>query len=473
VPDATRRILGNSAWLTSGEVLSRLLAAAWQVLLARHLGTQLFGEFTLAMALAAILAMVSDLGLGSLVTREVSRNRERPWPPALAALRARGFLAVALGGLAVAASAVGGRSARATVLLAILAGTQLVQGQGEVLAAAHRGRERMARPVVVSFVCRLGLVLSGLAAVGLGASVEILALLTTVWALPLPLLLLADLPGPREPGPGALAFLRRAVPIGAGIALWAFSFRVGLVLLAWLRGEAEVGVYGAAFRLFEACLLLQGPLLAASFPALASGVPGEAGYGRAFRLVVRILSLLSLSLAALLVVEGEEILVALFGEPYRPAGTPLVWLGLSLPLSCLAAPMLSLLIARDRERTYTRIMAAGAVLAPALGLILIPRYGIGGAAAAALAVELVVLLAVLRPAARLGALEGVARILARTVPAGGLLALAFAAAGQAGIPFGIRVGVGMLVVMPSAAVALRVIRRRDLEPLFPRRTERP
>ncbi|MBD3160633.1 MAG: oligosaccharide flippase family protein, partial [Candidatus Latescibacteria bacterium] len=94
MPDAPRRVLRNTTWLLFGEVASRLLAAGYQVLLARYLGTALFGEFTLAMALAAILGIVSDLGLTSLTVREVSRNRGAPWSIAAPAMRSRALLAV-------------------------------------------------------------------------------------------------------------------------------------------------------------------------------------------------------------------------------------------------------------------------------------------------------------------------------------------------------------------------------------------
>jgi O-antigen/teichoic acid export membrane protein len=456
MPDARHRVLRNTTWLLAGEVVSRLLAAGYQVLLARYLGTALFGEFTLAMALAAILGIVSDLGLTSLTVREVSRAREAPMRVAAPAMRARAFLAVLLGGVAVAASAGAGRTGRATALLAILAGTQLVQGQAEILAAAHRGRERFGFPVAASLACRTGLVASGVLAAALGASVSVFALLTTLWTLPL----LAVLPRglPRLPGPGRRPgeLLRMAAPIGIGAALWALYFRLDLILLATLRGEEAVGIYGAAFRLFEASLLLQGPLLAAALPVLSRG--GEEA-GGVFRLVIRILALVAVPLAALFLTEGEEVLGLLFGEGYREAGEALAILGLSLPVSFLAAPFLTLLIAGDRERVYAKIMLAATLVKPLFGLWLIRRFGLPGAAGATLATEIAVLALLVLCGE---GIRGLMTLELRVLGAGASMALFLLAGREAGIPFAIRLGLGILVVYPAAALALRALRRGDL-----------
>ena len=71
-----RRVGRNTLYLLGGEGATKVLAAVYQILLARYLGAQAFGEFSFALALMAILGIVSDFGLSTLVTRAVARRAE-------------------------------------------------------------------------------------------------------------------------------------------------------------------------------------------------------------------------------------------------------------------------------------------------------------------------------------------------------------------------------------------------------------
>ena len=90
---AVLRVSRNSAWLLSGEVVGRALGGIYQILLARYLGVLIFGEYSTAMAMAAVLGILADLGLTTLVMREVSRRRDRPFVILRGALAARAVLA--------------------------------------------------------------------------------------------------------------------------------------------------------------------------------------------------------------------------------------------------------------------------------------------------------------------------------------------------------------------------------------------
>ncbi len=458
--EATIRVGRNSAWLLTGEVIGRTLGAVYQVLLARYLGVLVFGEYSFALTLAVILGILADMGLYTLVTREVSRRRDRPFLVLKGALLARGLLAVSLGLLAVLAVSATGRPARVVGILAILAAGQLVQGQGELLAAAHRGRERMRLPVLVSLFCRVGLVATGIAGMAFGASVQVLAGLVAVWALPL-LLLALSLPRPRgdpERAERAIDLLRRAAPIGIGAVLWTVYFRADLLLVSFLKGDAEAGIFAAPFRLVEAGLLLAGPVISAAFPLLSSRSPKDPAFREVFCSVVRTLALLGAPLAVFLAIEARPLLDLLLGPAYSPGAPALLLLAGVIPISFAAAPFLATLVARDQERVYVKIMGAGVVVNFLLAFALIPRLGATGAAAAMLVTELAVLTLTLlstdlndelRPALGIH----VRAILAAITAGGALLALRYL-----GTPLVLRGPIAFLLLYPALAVLAKVLR---------------
>ena len=453
------RVGRNSAWLLFGEVLGRTLGAIWQVLLARYLGVQLFGEFSLALTLAAVLGVLADMGLCTLVTREVSRHHDHPFRILRGALIARGVLAVVLGIIAVVAVSVAGRPSRLVFVLAILAAGQLVQGQGELLAAAHRGRERMRLPVLVGLFCRLGLVSSGIVAMALGAPVQVLAGLVAFWASPLLLLApaLRDSRESGEAGTTAPGMLRRAAPIGAGIVLWTIYFRADLLIVSFLHGDAEAGIFAAPFRLAEAALLLAGPVIGAAFPVLSSRSPDDAVFREVFRGILRTLIFLATPIAVLFMFDGRALLGLVLGAEYLPGSRSLVFLAGTIPISFVAGPFLASLLARNREAVYLRIMGIGVLVNFAIAFALIPGLGATGAALAMLLTEAVILTLALFLADLSAEVRRVLILLSRALPAAlsvvGLLMWLTAL----GISFPIRAPLVLIIAYPLLAWAFGLI----------------
>jgi len=448
MPDSTLRRFGrNTAALLASDVAGRVLTAAFRVALAGYLGRELFGAYSFAVAVVATLGVVADLGLATLVTREVARRRNAPFAIVGPALGGRVLLTLLFGAGVPALLFLAGRPGPVVSLTAIFLLAQVALGPAEILAAAHRGRERMVRPAVVAVATRLGFVLSGFAAMALGADPFDFAWLAVIWAVPAVLLLRPGLPGRMTIAVrGTLPILRRAAPIGIGTILWAVYFRLDLVLLGVLRGEGEVGLYSAPFSLVEAVLLLQGPLLAAAFPVFSRTTDEDVGHQRTFRALSRVLFTVGLPVAAVLFVERETVLRLLFGEEYAGAETTLALLALTIPVSFVAAPRLSLLIARNRERAYAWIMAAGLASNLVLDLVLIPIHGATGAAAATLATEVLVTALTFLVLLEHGVPGGEARLVLRSLAGATILGVFLAVAGTLGIPLVVRVGGGLVLV---------------------------
>ncbi|MBN4049038.1 flippase [archaeon AH-315-M20] len=72
-----RRITRNFLSLTASEIVSKILQLIIFVYLARTFGNIDFGKFGFAIAFSAIIVIIADLGLSTLLTREISRNRDK------------------------------------------------------------------------------------------------------------------------------------------------------------------------------------------------------------------------------------------------------------------------------------------------------------------------------------------------------------------------------------------------------------
>ena len=72
----TRRIAANTVWLFSEKVVGRLITFLLMVVLARALGTVGFGKLNFANSFAALFIILADMGIGTLITRDMAANRD-------------------------------------------------------------------------------------------------------------------------------------------------------------------------------------------------------------------------------------------------------------------------------------------------------------------------------------------------------------------------------------------------------------
>jgi O-antigen/teichoic acid export membrane protein len=159
-----------------------------------------------------------------------------------------------------------------------------------------------------------------------------------------------------------------------------------------MLGREAVAVYNVAYKLFEPSLILPSVLLAATFPLIsqaggAGGKPGELRQVLGHTLLL--LCALGAGAALLLALLSAPLVGLLYGGAYSASAAVLQ----VLSLACL--PMFAnyglthALIAVDRPRLYALFTLAAMLANIGVNLLLIPLWGVSGAAAATVAAEVV------------------------------------------------------------------------------------
>lgn len=359
------------------------------------LGEDSFGRFQYATTLTAVAGLAAELGLTTWSTRALARAPDGD----LRALRV-GLTLRALGALpyllVVALACALGAPGEVRAALAGLGLSTLLLGFAEHLGAALRARERFLREALLQSSRAALLAAAGLLALRLTPSLSALCAalaLASLLALALSVAALAPLAPLRAllPAPTraeASEALREALPLGAASLLSTLYFKADTFFLRALAGDAELGLYAAAYKLFEGSMLLPAALLAATFPALARA----RDHAPAQRLLERRLALALLlsgaAVAALFALGAGPLLALLYGPRYAASAAPLRALGAAVPLLYLNYGLTHFLVARDRARYH---LAFAALLVPASALalaLLVPRAGGVGAAWATGLVEL-------------------------------------------------------------------------------------
>ncbi len=379
----------------TSEALARLCSLGVVLLAVRSLSQQEFGVFALATAGGWVLAVAGDLGLQIYLTREVALS------PAAARSLLRRLLKARLGWsalLLLPAAAVSlillhdGPSGAVILILLTQTGISLL----DFLNHFYRGLSRTEIESTVNLAHRLLTLMLVWGALSLHANLNALAAATFLGmsvALAASAGVAARLCSRLAPEPGApvapawAAVGRAVIPIGAGIVLSEAYFRVDLFLVEGWLGVDKVALYAAVFRLFEASRLLPAAVTAVMFPRLCREREGALARGLAFRL-----ALWGAVLAAAGWWAAPALIHLLLGEGYHPALTAFRLLLAGIPLLYANAVLTHQLIAWKRERGFALGCGLGLIANLVFNFLLIPVWGIEGAAVSTALTEAVLML---------------------------------------------------------------------------------
>lgn len=179
-----------------------------------------------------------------------------------------------------------------------------------------------------------------------------------------------------------------AMGLSSGLALMMFNF--DSILLGFMMGSREVGWYGAAYKPAAAVLLIPVTYFLGIFPALSRTYSQNmVDFIKLVERSLRLMTIFAIPLAIGGYFLSESVIGLLFGSDYSNSIKAMQILCWSAALVILRGTFRQALNASGRQRLDLRcaIIAVGVNIV--LNLLLIPRYGVLGAAASTVFSELV------------------------------------------------------------------------------------
>jgi O-antigen/teichoic acid export membrane protein len=373
---------------------SRLISLVLAGIVTRYTGSTGLGRYVVITTALAMGTAFTDLGLGTLLTRDTAAapSPQDEWKllgllfPLRMALAGLGAALLLILSALPAPHGASDRVAAASAA-AGLAGVALVPRAGlQFLSAFLNGRRRFDVSSTVSVASRLLALAAGTLALVRGHGIA--GVIVTSAA--------ADAVG--IVAYAGILRLWRALPrLGLSPARWketlskAYPFaltgvisvayrRLDVLLLSAWRGDAAAGQYGAAYKLAETVGLIPASLLDALFPEMAGLAGQPSGRHRLRRTARRAAPLLFLGGAALSAVGtilAAPLVRLVYGLRGAPGGTVAtfriqLWAVPAIFLYLLNGHILYVL---GRQRVVTAAMAIVAAVNVALNVLIIPRWG--------------------------------------------------------------------------------------------------
>jgi PST family polysaccharide transporter len=382
----------NVSWMMADKVVRMVVGLAINVWIVRYLGASALGLLGFTQSVVSILAILSQLGLETILVRELVRRPqdERTLLGSALALRLGGaVLTLALAVTAIAGLRPGDADALA---LALVFGSAVIAQAFDVIELWFQSRSRVVPYVVgraVAFALASGARVAVLMAhaplpvIGLAIAVEVFL---GAAALVVALRLQGDAPRRwRAERATAGRLFSESWPLMLNSVASLLAIRIDQTMLTLMQGVHENGIYAAAQRLTEVVFFIPLAVASAAAPTLLrSHARDRAEYERRRGRVFTLLGWGAIAIALPVSLLADWIAVALFGSAFRDSGPVLALHIWSTPGLFMGVAITNWFIAEGRQGGLMLRSVLAAALNVVLNLGLIPAFGARGAALATL-----------------------------------------------------------------------------------------
>ena len=420
----TQRLAKNSIAPILLTLFNRVLDFGIAALTLRILGPQNAGDYYLAISVFVWFDIVTNFGLNTYLTREVSRHRDqaRRYLFNTTAIRfGLGIVALPLLGAyiglrqTILAGFDGPASSQLITSMLLLYVGLLPNSISTGLSALFYAFEKAEYPAATTSISTLLkatfqviALIAGFGIIGLAGTSIIVNIITLIV-----LALLAWQQIPELHGQARIftdlkasrshvlrkSMVQESWPLMLNHLLANSFYKVDVFLMDIILGSVPLGLYSIGYKLLDALVVIPSMFTLALFPIFSQQAQDndKQKFVRFYRLGTKILVTLALPAAIITTLLANEMVLILGGREYIPGAVIVLQLiAWSMPLSWFNGLTQYVLIALDQQRFLTRAYIWGFCFSFCANLILMPRFGYKISAILHVFSELVLMIAFLK-----------------------------------------------------------------------------
>lgn len=384
-------IIKNTFWLSFGELSGRFLRVGVIIYAARILGAEGWGVFSYAITLAALFTIFSDIGLSSVLTREVARDKENRQRYFSTVFVIKIVLIIIFFLLVMFTVPYISKIKLTTSLLLFTALTFIFDSLRNFGNGVFRASEKMEQEALVNIITQTGILIFGFWILLKSASPENLAmayaigsLIGLIVAIFLLRSYLKDLLTHFDKkllGP----LFNAAWPFGLVGVLGAVMINTDTIMIGWMQNATQVGFYSAAQKPILLLYILPSLIAGAFFPSLSRFAHKEKEkFKSLLESGLTFVFLLSIPFAVGIFLTADKLTYLFYGAEYEPAILTLKILSITVLSAYPASLIGNSIFAYNLQKILVAYSAIGALGNIFFNYLLIPVWGINGAAIATL-----------------------------------------------------------------------------------------
>lgn len=379
--NTARTIAKNSIVLLISQIITFVFSFIITIFTARYLGTEGYGILSLATALTGIVGIIADAGLGTLIIRDVSRDKSMANKYISNTILMKIILSVlAFFTIILITNGVGYSPVVKNVIYIVMLSV-VVGAISTIFISIIQANEKM-EYISLNTVLNSAILMVG-TLIGVSYHLDILffasiylianiinfiyIVIVYFWKFSIPKIRID------------LSFwsptLKQALPFGltgtfATIYVWADTF-----LLSVMQDNTAVGIYNAAYKLITVLLFIPNVFNASLFPVFSKFfVSSENSLQLAFEKYFKFMLLISFPLGIGTTLLSNKIILLIFDAQFTDSTVVLQILIWSTTFIFLNSPFTQLLQSTNKQIVLTKITSMCMVINIVLNLILIPKY---------------------------------------------------------------------------------------------------
>lgn len=392
----------GSFHLLWGLIISTVIQSVGIIFIARLLGSELYGLYTIVLTVPTIVSIFRDWGINSAMVKFTAQFRAEGRTNEIRSIFATGLLfEIAMGlTLTVISFFLSGFIAtsvfnRPTIapLIQIASLTILANGLVNAASAVFTGYEKLELNSIM-LVCQsiiktcitIGLVILGLSATGATIGYTAGTVIAGLIGVALIMLIYTQLPKPtsskHEIKAYFTAMLTYCLPLSIGTVITALLAQYYTFLLPiHYANNVEIGNYGIAINFVVLITFFATPITTMMFPAFSKldAQKDKETLGNIFRYSIKYASLLVVPITAIIMSLAEPAVQTLFGNTYTTTSIYLALLAIQYLYTAFGNLTINnFLNAQGQTGYYLKMALLTGIVGFPLGYILIMNFGVLG-----------------------------------------------------------------------------------------------
>lgn len=386
-----KRYFANTGWMFLGQMFSLLVSFFIGAWLARYLGPENYGVLSYAVAFVGLFGFIASLGVDGLLNRELVAHPEKRDELLGTAFRLKvigGTLAVIL---CIASAFIFSGNALSRLLIILFSFTFILQSinvistyfQAEVKSKSNVKAVLLA--TIISSILKVAVILLDKGVIW----IVVVYVLDLVWQ--------------------GVGLINAYIKVGLKIKVWKFNnhlawellknswplmlasaasfiyLKIDQVMIGFILGNYEVGLYAAAVKLVEVWYFIPSVICASLFPAIINAKKtGTELYKLRLRNLYILMIAISVFISILMTIFAKPIIIIFFGNGYLESISILRIYSWSSIGMFLGWAVYQFLMSENLIKTIFKLNLLAMVVNIILNLVFIPTIGLAGAAWATL-----------------------------------------------------------------------------------------
>ncbi len=395
-----KKFIGGSLLIFSGQLSGKILAMLNSIILARYLHAHDYGLFLLGISIFQFFRIPSSLGIPSILPKSIAEYQGKKLFHKIESIFAVSlcncislavFFAIVLFTLAPYISNNIFHSSRLQEILRTLSYLLPVAVIIPIILSVYRGYKITRTKIIfenilphfLRIICflllfSLGLKLSAAYFAFIISSIFILIFIKIDMAKTLNITLKTE----RYEYKLSTALLKLSWPLIIQDFVWIIYINIDRFSIGYYLDSQELGIYGAASAIAGLLLMIPQSFSFLSLPVFTKYIANNAmrEFKTSYNSIATTMFVLSLPIFICLIFLSKDVLILLFGIEYSSGATALLIIAIGILSKCIIGPAPEALIGAGKTKAPLISLTIGCGINIIFNIILIPKFGINGAA---------------------------------------------------------------------------------------------